>query len=127
MSTNNESQKGLRRGAVGLVSVLFMAIANAAPITAMSFNGPVGLGWGNGIGVLANLHLTAGVAGETGSQWVEWPYDPPEWSLDRRDYPLAEPLGAAGGYIALSEEPGLGIHLDEGMLARTISSKATFQ
>jgi amino acid transporter len=51
MSTNNESQKGLRKGAVGLVSVLFMAIANAAPITAMSFNVPVGLGWGNGIGV----------------------------------------------------------------------------
>ncbi len=43
--------KGLRKGAIGLVSVLFMAIANAAPITAMSFNVPVGLGWGNGIGV----------------------------------------------------------------------------
>jgi len=83
--------------------------------------------WGNGIGVLANLHLTAGVAGEAGSQWVEWPYDPPEWSLERRDYPLAQPLGAADGYIALSEEPGLGIHLDDGMLARTVSSKATFQ
>jgi len=42
---------GLRKGAIGLVSVLFMAIANAAPITAMSFNTPVGLGYGNGIGV----------------------------------------------------------------------------
>jgi L-alanine-DL-glutamate epimerase-like enolase superfamily enzyme len=83
--------------------------------------------WGNGIGVLANLHLTAGVAGETGSQWVEWPYDPPEWSLDRRDYPLVEPLRAAGGCITLTEEPGLGIHLDEAVLARTVSAKATFQ
>ncbi|CAB4340054.1 MAG: amino acid permease [Actinobacteria bacterium] len=43
--------KGLRKGAIGIVSVLFMAVANAAPITAMSFNVPVGLGWGNGIGV----------------------------------------------------------------------------
>ena len=42
---------GLRKGAIGLVSVLFMAVANAAPITAMSFNVPVGAGWGNGIGV----------------------------------------------------------------------------
>lgn len=83
--------------------------------------------WGNGIGVLANLHLTAGVAGETGSQWVEWPYDPPEWSLDRRDYPLAEPIRAADGHVTLSEEPGLGIHLDEAVLARTVSAKATFQ
>lgn len=45
--------KGLRTGAVGMISVLFMAVANAAPITAMSFNVPVGAGWGNGIGVPA--------------------------------------------------------------------------
>ena len=44
---------GLRKGAIGMVSVLFMAVANAAPITAMSFNVPVGAGWGNGIGVPA--------------------------------------------------------------------------
>jgi L-alanine-DL-glutamate epimerase-like enolase superfamily enzyme len=83
--------------------------------------------WGNGIGVLANLHLTAGVAGEGGSQWVEWPFDPPEWSLERRDYPLTTPLRAVGGRVTLSEEPGLGIRLDEATLARTISTKATFQ
>lgn len=65
MSTNNDSHlesaspgdhvvsTGLRTGAVGMVSVLFMAVANAAPITAMSFNVPVGAGWGNGIGVPA--------------------------------------------------------------------------
>lgn len=55
MSTNNESQKGLRKGAIGLTAVLFMAVANAAPITAMSFNVPVGAGWGNGIGVPAGF------------------------------------------------------------------------
>ena len=47
--------------------------------------------WGNGIGVLANMHLTAGTAGFEGSQWLEFPFDPPEWSLDRRDYPLRGP------------------------------------
>jgi amino acid transporter len=41
----------LKAGAVGLVGVLFMAVANAAPITAMSFNVPIAIGYGNGIAV----------------------------------------------------------------------------
>ncbi len=82
--------------------------------------------WGNGIGVLANLHLIAGTVGHEGSLWVEWPFDPPEWSLERRDYPLVTPLAADGGWITLGEEPGLGIHLDEDVLARTASAAATF-
>jgi L-alanine-DL-glutamate epimerase-like enolase superfamily enzyme len=83
--------------------------------------------WGNGIGVLANLHLAAGTVGHEGSLWVEWPYDPPEWGLDRRDYPLVSPLHAVGGWIELGSEPGLGVRLDEQMLARTVSERATFQ
>lgn len=43
----------LKAGAVGLVGVLFMAVANAAPITAMSFNVPIAVGYGNGIGASA--------------------------------------------------------------------------
>ncbi|MGB8859437.1 MAG: mandelate racemase/muconate lactonizing enzyme family protein [Ilumatobacteraceae bacterium] len=83
--------------------------------------------WGNGIGVLANLHLVAGVAGHEGSQWVEWPYDPPEWTPERRDYPLAQPLVAAGGWFSLGDAPGLGCLLDERVLARTVSEQATFR
>jgi L-alanine-DL-glutamate epimerase-like enolase superfamily enzyme len=83
--------------------------------------------WGNGIGVLANLHLTAGTVGHEGSLWVEYPYDPPEWSIARRDYPLAQHLVADGGWIELGDEPGLGIVLDEALLVRTASSVATFQ
>ena len=82
--------------------------------------------WGNGIGVLANMHLTAGTAGFEGSQWLEFPYDPPEWSLDRRDYPLRVPIEADAGWVTLSERPGLGIDLDEDMLASTASAAATF-
>ena len=82
--------------------------------------------WGNGIGVLANMHLTAGTAGVDGSQWLEFPYDPPEWSLDRRDYPLLSPIKAVGGRVELTEQPGLGIELDEPMLAHTASASATF-
>lgn len=83
--------------------------------------------WGNGIGVLANLHLAAGSVGHSGSHWVEWPLDPPEWSLARRDYPLAAPLRADGGWYTMGEAPGLGVELDEAILARTLSTKATFQ
>jgi L-alanine-DL-glutamate epimerase-like enolase superfamily enzyme len=82
--------------------------------------------WGNGIGVLANLHLAAGVAGVDGSRWVEWPFDPPEWTLERRDYPLAVPLSAEGGWVDLGDEPGIGVHLDEARLAASRSSQATF-
>lgn len=83
--------------------------------------------WGNGIGVLANLHVIAGAVGHDGSQWVEWPFDPPEWTLARRDYPLVEPLAAEGGWVTLGESPGLGVALDEETLRATASHQATFQ
>src|SRR3712207_1658856 len=43
----------LKVGAIGLAGVLFMAVANAAPITAMTGNVPIALGYGNGIGAPA--------------------------------------------------------------------------
>ena len=45
--------------------------------------------WGNGIGLLANLHLTAGTVD---TPFIEYPFDPPEWTPARRDYPLARPI-----------------------------------
>ena len=45
----------LKAGAVGLVGVLLMAVANAAPITAMSFNVPIAVGYGNGISASAGF------------------------------------------------------------------------
>ena len=41
--------RALKVGAVGLFAVLFMALANAAPITAMTGNVPIAVGYGNGI------------------------------------------------------------------------------
>lgn len=38
----------LRKGAVGLFGVMFMAVATAAPITAMVGNVPIAIGFGNG-------------------------------------------------------------------------------
>ena len=80
--------------------------------------------WGNGIGVMANLQLTAGA---TAAPFVEFPFDPPEWSTARRDYIVTETIEADGdGWIHLLDRPGLGIELDEAVLARTASSVATF-
>ena len=44
-----ESGHKLKTGAIGMVAVLFMATANAAPITAMSANTPIAVGYGNGL------------------------------------------------------------------------------
>jgi amino acid transporter len=52
---DHQVRAGLRTGAIGLLSVLFMAVANAAPITAMSFNVPIAVGFGNGIGAPAGF------------------------------------------------------------------------
>ncbi len=45
----------LKPGAIGLGGVLFIAVANAAPITAMTGNTPIALGYGNGIGAPAGF------------------------------------------------------------------------
>ena len=80
--------------------------------------------WGNGIGVMANLHLTAGTVG---APFIEFPFDPPEWSTARRDYIMTETIEADGeGWIHLSDKPGLGFTLDEEVLRKTASAQATF-
>ncbi|MEO0637301.1 MAG: mandelate racemase/muconate lactonizing enzyme family protein [Pseudomonadota bacterium] len=72
--------------------------------------------WTNGAGVLANAHLTAGC---TNAPFLEFPFDPPQWSLAHRDYMLAQPAASEGGVLKLGEAPGLGIELDEERLKAT--------
>lgn len=80
--------------------------------------------WGNGIGLMANLHLTAATVT---APFVEFPFDPPEWSTARRDYILTETIEVdEQGWITLSDRPGLGIELDEDVLKRTLTGSATF-
>ena len=46
--------------------------------------------WTNGLGLLANLHVVAGVGG---GPYVEFPYDPPGWTAaSGRDFFLTEPV-----------------------------------
>ncbi len=99
----------LTGGLTGLRNIAAMARAHGIEFTPHT--------WTNGLGVIANAHLAAGAAG---SAFLEFPYDPPQWSLDRRDFMLTEPLTVdAEGWIVLSDKPGLGCELDEAALART--------
>ncbi|MEA2144872.1 MAG: hypothetical protein QOG59_459, partial [Solirubrobacteraceae bacterium] len=49
----------LRPGAVGLVGVLFLTVTGSAPISAMLFNTPISVGFGNGIGTPAGFLIAA--------------------------------------------------------------------
>jgi L-alanine-DL-glutamate epimerase-like enolase superfamily enzyme len=77
--------------------------------------------WTNGMGLTANAHLAAGFAD---SPLLEYPFDPPDWDLDRRDYMMANPLKVdPEGYINLSDAPGMGYALNEPLLAHTLRSE----
>src|SRR5215210_187169 len=53
----------LKKDAVGIVGVIFMAVATAAPITAMVGNVPIAVGFGNGTGAPAGYLVATIVLG----------------------------------------------------------------
>jgi D-galactarolactone cycloisomerase len=56
--------------------------------------------------------------GVGGGPFLEFPYDPPGWTPQRRDFMLAAPVRIDGdGCLALPAAPGLGIELDEDAVA----------
>lgn len=72
--------------------------------------------WSNGIGLLANLQVTAGVGG---GPYLEFPLDPPTWTEQRRDFMLTAPVTVdRDGMLRIPDAPGLGFDLDEDRLAR---------
>jgi L-alanine-DL-glutamate epimerase-like enolase superfamily enzyme len=72
--------------------------------------------WTNGLGLLANLHLVAGVGG---GPYLEFPWDPPGWTAARRDFFLAEPVRIdSGGWLSVPGGPGLGAEIDEDAVRR---------
>ncbi len=96
-------------GITGLRRVAHMAQAHALTFSPHT--------WTNGMGVVANAHLAAGL-GET--PFLEFPYDPPQWGLDRRDFLMSAPLTVgADGWITLSDAPGMGYEVDVRRLERT--------
>jgi D-galactarolactone cycloisomerase len=78
--------------------------------------------WTNGIGLLANLHTCCGVGG---GPYLEFPFDPPGWTPERRDFMLAAPVMIdQDGWLALPDAPGLGIELDEAAVAHYAAAAA---
>jgi L-alanine-DL-glutamate epimerase-like enolase superfamily enzyme len=72
--------------------------------------------WTNGIGLVANLHCAA--AAER-VPYIEFPYDPPNWTPEARDFIFREPLTIdSEGYVRVPQGPGLGIELDEEKMKR---------
>ncbi len=96
-------------GITGLQKIAHMAAANHIDFTPHT--------WNNGIGILANAHLTAGA---TDGLYLEFPWDPPEWTVQRRDFLLEQPADVdKNGDLMLGLGPGLGFELDEKMLKKT--------
>jgi L-alanine-DL-glutamate epimerase-like enolase superfamily enzyme len=66
--------------------------------------------WGDGLVVLANLHVSAALST---APFSVFPFDPPYWTPARRDFILPQPLlPAADGYLTLPDTPGLGVEID---------------
>ncbi|MCP4167451.1 MAG: mandelate racemase/muconate lactonizing enzyme family protein [Chloroflexi bacterium] len=66
--------------------------------------------WGDGLVLLANLHVFAAVST---APFIEYPLDPPTWTPDLRDFILPEPIRVdPDGTITLPDKPGLGVNID---------------
>lgn len=76
--------------------------------------------WGNGVGLMANAQLVAGLGG---CPFLEFPYDPDGFGIERRDFILSQPLRSSpDGWLDLPDKPGLGLELDEERLRATLRS-----
>jgi D-galactarolactone cycloisomerase len=66
--------------------------------------------WGDGLVLLANLHVVAAVSS---TPFVEFPFDPPTWTPERRDFILPQPVRPdPSAVITLPDTPGLGVEID---------------
>jgi D-galactarolactone cycloisomerase len=125
----DELHRALERGALDVVQpdvVLALGIGGARTLGELALRRNRWFTphtWTNGIGLLANLHVCAGIGG---GPFLEFPYDPPGWTPARRDFMLAAPLEIDGeGMLRVPDAPGLGIELDEDAIARYAVSPGT--
>lgn len=66
--------------------------------------------WGDGLVVLANLQVSAALST---APFIEFPYDPPGWTYERRDYILPQPIvPSEPAIVTLPDAPGLGVNID---------------
>jgi len=66
--------------------------------------------WGDGLVLLANLQVSAALSS---SPFIEFPFDPPFWTPERRDFILPRPTLPDGqATVTLPDAPGLGVSID---------------
>lgn len=63
--------------------------------------------WSTGFGLLANLHVALAFSK---APYLEYPFDPPAWTAERRDFMLPEPLRLDNeGNLMAPIGPGMGV------------------
>lgn len=71
--------------------------------------------WSNGLGLLANLHVAAGV---DAGPFIEFPFDPPGWTPERRDFFMTPLMIDSRGDLVVPAAAGLGAQIDHEAVAR---------
>jgi L-alanine-DL-glutamate epimerase-like enolase superfamily enzyme len=62
-----------------------------------------------GLGLAANLQVIGSLSN---CPFLEFPYDPPAWTIEVRDRFLRNPIVPDGGVVRVPEKPGLGVEVD---------------
>jgi len=73
--------------------------------------------WTNGIGFAVNLNVLL-ASGFNGTKPLEYPLNPPSWTVEKRDGILTQPYIHDKGTITAGTAPGLGFEIDEKKLSR---------
>lgn len=73
--------------------------------------------WTNGIGFAVNLQVML-ASGFADTMHMEYPLNPPSWTIPKRDGLLTEPFVHQRGVLKVSDRPGLGFDIDEFALKR---------
>ncbi len=73
--------------------------------------------WTNGIGFAINLQLHAASPSREAT-YLEYPLNPPSWTIEARDALLVEPWHHERGLLTLPDRPGLGFEIDPRALRR---------
>ena len=73
--------------------------------------------WTNGIGFAVNLQLMA-ASGFADKKDLEYPLNPPGWTVEARDRILETPFDHDQGTLMTPSAPGLGIKIDPGALRK---------
>ncbi len=92
-----------------VLAVGMLRARQVAEAAALKHRGFTPHSWTNGLGVLANLHVAAGVGG---GPYFEFPFDPPGWTIDRRDFFMEPLMIDSKGNLEVPQAPGLGAVID---------------